>query len=157
MILHQNDCPNTIINQNWNIFFFQIAYYGNSSIDDQKVILDELDYYLHQVSMFYTTFSFVTDTFKSAGVFVLHEWNEVKGIKKGHKKFHPSVYGWEDVYLSVLSVSFCLEKSWITFDGMKGSSLNLQDQSNSIQVIFGWRCQISRPQGHIPGLKTACF
>jgi hypothetical protein len=32
--------------KNWP---FQIAFYGNSSVDDQRIILDELSYYLHQI------------------------------------------------------------------------------------------------------------
>ena len=54
-----------------------------------------------------------------------------------------------------LSVSVCLSglKSWITFDGMKGSWWNFQDQSNSnsIQVLLRCGFQISWP--HSPGPK----
>jgi len=45
--------------------------------------------------------------------FYLDEWSDrrqyskVKGIKIGHKKFHPSVYGWEGMCLS-LCLSLCL-------------------------------------------------
>ncbi len=55
------------------------------------------------------------------------------------------------VYLSV-----CLYwlKSWITFDWMKGSWRNFQDQPNYVlQVIFEQGCQISQPQGCGPRPK----
>jgi hypothetical protein len=70
---------------------------------------------------------------------ILHEQSEAKGIKKGIKCFcHPFMDGRACIYLSV-SVSVCLSglKSGITFDGMKGYWWNFQDQSNSVQVIFG--------------------
>ena len=31
------------------VYIIQIAFYGNSTLADQKVILEELDYYLHQI------------------------------------------------------------------------------------------------------------
>jgi len=82
------------------------------------------------------------------------ECSEVKGITNRHKKFCPPIYGWGFLCLCV-----CLSglKSWITFDGMKGSWWNFRDQSNSSQVIFGQENQISRPKGYGHGLKTACF
>ncbi len=84
-----------------------------------------------------------------------------KGIKNRHKKISPARI-WMGVRVSVclcVCVSVCLSglKSWISFDGMKGSWWNFQDQSNFSQVIFGRENQISRPKGYGPGPKTACF
>ncbi len=54
--------------------------------------------------------------------------------KRAFKKLtHPYMDGRVLVYVSVC-LSF--RKSWITFDGMKGSWWNVQDQSNSVQVIL---------------------
>ncbi len=77
-----------------------------------------------------------------------YEQSEVKGIKKGINLFCPSVYGWEG-----MSLCACLSrlKSWITFDGMKGSWWNFQDQSNSVQLGFGQWSWISLPPGYGPG------
>ena len=33
----------------FSFIFFQISYFGNSTLEDQKIILEELDYYLHQI------------------------------------------------------------------------------------------------------------
>jgi hypothetical protein len=70
-----------------------------------------------------------------------------------------SVYGWGECVCLSVSVYLCLSglKSWITFDGMKGSWWNFQDQFNSLQVISGQGCQISCPQWYSPEPITACF
>ncbi len=77
-------------------------------------------------------------------------WSE-RYQKQTFKKFHPPIYGWEGVCLSVCCLSF--GKSWITFDGMYGSCWNFQDQSKPLQVIFGWGCQIASLKGTALGLK----
>ena len=40
-----------------------IAHFANSSVDDQKIILDELDYYLHQVNRNFSTFYYMSYIF----------------------------------------------------------------------------------------------
>ncbi len=91
----------------------------------------------------------------------LQEHSEGKGIQKAIKNLPICVCmgGCASVCLSIcmsvclsvyLSVCLSIFKSWITFDGMKGSWRNFQDQSNSAQVIFGRGSQISQPQGYGP-------
>ncbi len=90
--------------------------------------------------------------------FILHErsewskWSEVKGTKRALKNCL-SVCGWEGMCLSVC-VSVLQKK---LNNGTDGTWQNFQDQSNSVQVIFGRGSQISWPPGYNPGTKITCF
>ncbi len=68
---------------------------------------------------------------------ILHKWSEqsehskVKGIKKGIKHFHTSVYGWE-------GMSACTQETLNNFLWKERIMMKFWDLSNSVQEIFGW-------------------
>ncbi len=91
-------------------------------------------------------------------VLILHQ-SKVSGLrwkvlKRALKNLSVCIWMGGSVSVCVcvcLYVCLSARKTWITFDGMKGSWWNFQDHSNPIQVIFGQVSQISQPPGHSHG------
>jgi ribosomal protein L39E len=72
---------------------------------------------------------------------------EKKKVSKNEKQNLP-VCKWIGVHVSVCVCLSALE-SWITFNVLNKSCRKFQEQSNSLQVIFGWGSEVPQPQPYL--------